>query len=162
MANINSNFIIFLAFLSLLLMVVILAEPIGLLFGALFKDLSQAWVACNIILLVMWLASNYFVKNMPPWLSTWIKWLSFYTYGYDGCLQLQFMGGYIYQCVNGMFIDVCNYNRNGTFTGDDALQYFKIDSGVTLDFLALFFMFIVCRIATYVALRFIKHSDGRT
>ncbi len=68
----------------------------------------------------------------------------------------------IFMCVNGAYIDVCKTNLNGTFTGDDALKYFKTDLSIGLNFLVLFGMFITLRIAVYIALRFIKNHDGRT
>jgi len=162
MANMNPNFGIFLGILIFLLMIVLVAESLGLLFGASFQILGQAWVAGNVILLGLLLAGGYFIENIPYWLIVWTKWLSFYKYGYDACLRLQFMGEHFYECVNGAYIDVCKNNLNGTFIGDDALKYFKPDLSIGLNFLVLFGMLIVFRFLAYIALRFRKNRDGRT
>ena len=162
MGNMNPNFGIFLAVVVFILMIVLVAESFALLFGAALQDVGKAWISANIILLGLLLAGGYFIENIPHWLHVWVKWLSFYKYGYDGALRLQFMGGHLYQCVNGARIDICKNNINGTFTGDDALKYFRPDLSVGLNFLVLFGMFIALRIAIYLALRFIKKSDSRT
>jgi hypothetical protein len=161
MANMNPNFGIFLGILLFLLMIVLVAESFGLLFGASFTDLAQAWAAGNVILFALLLAGGYFIENIPYWLIVWTKWLSFYKYGYDACLQLQFMGDRVYECVNGANINICRNNFNGTFTGNDALEYFKVDLGIGLNFIVLMGMFITFRFAVYIALRFIKNRHGR-
>jgi hypothetical protein len=162
MANMNPNFGIFLGILIFMLMTVLVAESLGLLLGAMLQDLGKGWVAANIMLLGFLLAGGFYIENIPYWLQFWTKWLSFFKYGYDASLQLQFMGKRLYQCVNGAYIDVCKTNLNGTFTGDDALKYFKTDLSIGLNFLVLFGMFIALRIAVYIALRFIKNHDDRT
>jgi ABC-type multidrug transport system permease subunit len=162
MANMNPDFGIFLGILVFLLMIVLVAESLGLLFGASFHDIAHAWVAANIVLLGLLLAGGYFIENIPYWLIVWTKWLSFYKYGYDACLRLQFMGDRLYKCVNGATIVVCRNNLNGTFTGDKALKYFQVDLDIGLNFIVLMGMFITFRLAVYIALRFIKHRTGRT
>ena len=162
MANMNPNAGIFVGILIIMLMTVLVAESLGLLIGAIFQDLGQGWVAANITLLGFLLAGGYYIENIPYWFQIWTKWLSFFKYGYDASLQLQFMGQRLYQCVDGAYIDVCKNNINGTFIGDDALKYFKTDLNIGLNFLVLFAMFVVFRIAVYIALRFIKNHDGRT
>ena len=161
MGNMNSNFGIFIAMLIFVLMCVLIAESLGLLFGALFGSIGRAWVAGNVILLGLLLIGGYFVENIPYWLSVWIKWISFYKYAYDATIQLEFMGDRVFQCVSGAVLEVCENNLNGTFTGKDVLAYFKPDLSIGLNFLVLAGMFIVFRIAVYIILRFVKHNDGR-
>ncbi|CAF3800224.1 unnamed protein product, partial [Adineta steineri] len=162
MVNVNSNFANFLGILCFLLMSVLIAESIGLFFGALFQDLGKAMVACNVCLVGFLLAVGYFSHNTPYWLTVWVKWISFFTYAYNGCMQLQFMGERTYQCTNGTFIDMCKNNTNGTFISTEAIKYFNLDLNVGLNFLVLFGMFIVYRIAAYIALRFSNIRRGRT
>ena len=162
MANMNPNFGIFLGILIFMLMTVLVAESLGLLLGAMLQDLGKGWVAANITSLGFLLVGGYYIENIPYWLQIWTKWLSFFKYAYDASLQLQFMGERLYQCVNGAYIDVCKANLNGTFTGDDALKYFKTDLSNGFNFLVLFGMFIAFRIAVYITLRFIKYHDDRT
>ncbi|CAF2705048.1 unnamed protein product [Rotaria sp. Silwood2] len=142
-------------------MVVLVAESIGLFLSASLQDLRRAWVAVNITLIILLIAGGYYIENIPVWLK-WTKWLSFFKYGYDVCLQLQFTGEHLYKCDNGAYINVCRNNLNGTFTGDDALKYFKPDLSAGLNILVLIGMFITLRLLTYISLRFIKDRVGRT
>ncbi|CAF3848111.1 unnamed protein product [Adineta steineri] len=162
MVNVNSNFANFLGILCFLLMSVLVTESIGLFFGALFQDVGRATVACNVYLLGFLLAVGYFSHSTPYWLTVWVKWISFFTYTYSGCMQLQFMGERIYQCTNGAYIDMCKNNMNGTFISNEAIKYFNLDLNVGFNFLVLFGMFIVYRIAAYTALRFSNVRGGRT
>lgn len=162
MANLNPSFSIFLGILVFLLTVVLVAESFGVLLGALFPTVGEAWVTGNVILVASLLTCGYFIQHMPHWLKVWTKWLSFYKYAYDACIQLIFMGGYTYECVNGDQIYGCRTQTNGTFTGDEALQYFQADLSVGLNFLILAGIFVAFRLAAYMSLRFVKHNDGRT
>ncbi|CAF1343859.1 unnamed protein product [Adineta steineri] len=162
MVNVNSNFANFLGILCFLLMSVLVAESVGLFFGALFQDVGRAWVACNVSALGFLLAVGYFSHSTPYWLTVWVKWISFFTYAYNGCMQLQFMGERTYQCTDGAYIDTCKNNPNGTFISNEAIKYFNLDLNVGFNFLVLFGMFIVYRIAAYIALRFSNVRGGRT
>ncbi|CAF4833859.1 unnamed protein product, partial [Rotaria sp. Silwood2] len=44
-------------------MVVLVAESIGLFLSASLQDLRRAWVAVNIILLILLLAGGYYIEN---------------------------------------------------------------------------------------------------
>jgi hypothetical protein len=136
MANINPNFGIFLAILAFQLMSILVAESLGLLLGA-------------------------GLKNLPHWLGVWGKWLSFFKYGYNACLRLQFKGSRVYKCVDGSIIPQCRNNPSGTFPSYEALEYFDIGIGIGYNFLVLFGMFAVFRLLAYLALRFIKNHTGR-
>ena len=93
MANISSNFAIFLGILGIQMMLFLVSESLGVLLSALFRDLSKAPVITNVLLVFVLLAGGYYIHNAPDWLIVWTKWLSFFKYAYDACLQLQFMGG---------------------------------------------------------------------
>ncbi|CAF2659726.1 unnamed protein product [Rotaria sp. Silwood2] len=105
---------------------------------------------------------DFFVRNLPHWLGVWGKWLSFFKYSYDACLQLQFKGGRIYQCVDGSIIPSCRNNPNGTFISNEATEFFDAGISIGLNFLVLFGMFVVFRTLAYFALRFINNHTGRT
>ncbi|CAF0913827.1 unnamed protein product [Adineta steineri] len=162
MANINSDFANFLGILSFLSMSVLVAESIGLFFGALLQDVGRAMVACNVYLFGCLLAVGYFSHSTPYWLIVWVKWISYNTYAYNGCMQLQFMGERIYQCTNGAFIHMCKNNTNGTFISNEAIEYFNLNLNVGLNFLVLFGMLIFYRTTAYIALRFSNIRRGRT
>ncbi|CAF1454126.1 unnamed protein product [Adineta steineri] len=162
MVNVNSNFANFLGILCFQLMSVLVAESIGLFFGALFQDVRKAIVASHVCLLGFLLAVGYFSHNTPYWLTVWVKWISFFTYAYSGCMQLQFMGERTYQCTDGAYTDMCKNNTNGTFISNEAIKYFNLNLNVGFNFLVLFGMFIVYRIAAYIALRFSNIRRGRT
>ncbi|CAF1282949.1 unnamed protein product [Adineta steineri] len=162
MANINNNFGIFLAILVFQLLSILVAESLGLFLGATLKNLQHAMTAATILLMTLMLVGGFFVRNLPHWLGVWGKWLSFFKYAYNACLQLQFKGGQHYKCVDGSYIPSCRNNPNGTFVSEDALQYFDIGLNIGLNFLVLFGMFVVFRFLAYLSLRFIKNNSGRT
>ena len=161
MANINPNFGIFLAILVFELMSVLVAESIGLLIGASLNRLDQALTVATVLLLSLMIVGGFFVRNLPHWLGVWSKWLSFFKYAYDACLQLQFKGDRIYQCVDGTIISSCQNNLNGTFLSHEALNYFNVGLQIGWNFLVLFGMFVVFRTLAYLALRFVKNHSGR-
>jgi len=162
MARINDNFAIFLGILVFQLLSILIAESLGLFLGAALKSIHHAIKLGTVILFSLTLAGGFFIQNLPHWLGVWVIWLSFFEYAYIACVQLQFKGGQVYQCVDGSIIASCRNNTNGTFISNQALEYFdpRIDIGYI--FLVLFGMFIVFRIAAYLALRFIKNTSGRT
>lgn len=161
MANINPNFGIFLAILVFQLISILVAESMGLFLGAALKNLQHAITAATVLLLSLMLVGGFFVQNLPHWLGVWSKWLSFFKYAYDACLQLQFRGDRLYRCVDGSFVKSCRQNMNGTFPSHEALEHFNIGLNIGLNFLVLFCMFVVFRVLAYCALRFIKNSSGR-
>ena len=162
MANINPNFGIFLAILVFQLLTVLVAESLGLLLGAALKNLAHAITAATVLLLSLMIVGGFFVRNLPHWLGVWGKWLSFFKYAYDACLQLQFKGDRPFQCVDGSFVQSCRQNIGGTFPSHEALEYFNVGLSIGLNFLVLFCMFVVFRVLAYCALRFIKNNTGRT
>ena len=162
MARINNNFGIFLAILIFQLLSILVAESLGLLLGAVFKNLHHAITAATVILLTLMLVGGFFVRNLPHWLGVWGKWLSFFKYSYNACLQLQFKGGQIYTCTDGSYIASCRNNPNGTFISNEAIYAFDYGIHIGWNFLVLFGMFVVFRTCAYLALRFIKNSTGRT
>jgi len=162
MARINNNFAIFLGIVFFQLLSILVAESIGLFLGATFRNLHYALIAATVALIGLMLVGGFFIKNLPHWLGVWTPWLSFFKYAYSACLRLQFKGDQIYRCVDGTYVTLCRTNPNGTFTGADALGYFNDGLAISYDFLILFFMFILFRIASYLSLRFIKNTDGRT
>jgi hypothetical protein len=162
MANINPYFPVFLAILVFQLLAVLVAESLGLLLGAALESLQHAMTAATVLLLSLMLVGGFFVRNLPHWLGVWGKWLSFFKYAYNACLQLQFNDGRIYKCTDGSFVASCRNNPNGTFISNEALAYFDVGISIGLNFLVLFGMFVVFRTLAYLALRFIKNSTGRT
>ena len=162
MAQINNNFGIFLGILVFQLLSIIVAESYGLFLGATFKDLHHAITAATITLIGLMLIGGFFIQRLPRWLGVWARWLSFFNYAYTACLRLEFMGSQTYKCVNGAYVMSCRNQTNGTFTGEQALQYFDAGLDVGYSFLILFSMFIVFRLLAYLSLRFLKTQSGRT
>ncbi|CAF2241320.1 unnamed protein product [Rotaria magnacalcarata] len=162
MANINPNFGIFLAVLAFQLTAVLVAESLGLLLGAALKNLQHAITAATVLLMSLMLVGGFFVRNLPHWLGVWGKWLSFFKYAYNACLQLQFKGGQIYKCIDGSYVASCRNNPNGTFKSHEALEFFDYGISIGFNFLVLFGMFVVFRTLAYLSLRFIKNHSGRS
>jgi hypothetical protein len=162
MANINPNFGIFLAILAFQLMSILVAESLGLLLGAVFINLQHAITIATVVLISLMIVGGFFVRNLPHWLGVWGKWLSFFKYAYDACLQLQFKGDHIFKCVDGSYVLSCQNNPNGTFISSAALAYFDVGIDIGLNFLVLFGMFVGFRMLAYLGLRFVKNNTGRT
>jgi ABC-type multidrug transport system permease subunit len=162
MARINNNFGIFLAVLFFQLLSILVAESLGLLIGASFKNLQHAITGATVLLISLMLVGGFFVRNLPHWLGVWCKWLSFFKYSYNACLQLEFKGGQIYKCVDGSIIASCRNNTNGTFVSHEALAYFDYGISIGWNFFVLFGMFIVFRLGAYLSLRFMNTKSGRT
>lgn len=161
MANINPFFPTFLGFLALELLGILVAESIGIFIGATVKSLKQAMVVAIVVLMSFMLVGGFFIRILPYWLGVWAKWLSFYKYSFDACLQLAFGGNHHYQCEGGTYIDVCQQSNITTFIGEDALGYLQVDLGIGENFAVLFGMLIVFRYLAYLSLRFIKDNGGR-
>ncbi len=162
MARINNNFGIFLGILVFQLLSILIAESLGLFLGAALKSIHHAIKLATVVLFSLTLAGGFFIQNLPHWLGVWVIWLSFFEYAYIACVQLQFKGGQVYQCVDGSIIASCLNNTNGTFISNQALEYFAPGIDVGYIFLVLFGIFVVFRIGAYLALRFIKNTSGRT
>jgi hypothetical protein len=162
MARINNHFGIFLGILIFQLLTILVAESFGLFLGATLRNLHHAITAATVLLIGLLLVGGFFIRSLPQWLAAWARWLSFFKYAYNACLRLEFMGEQIYHCVDGSYVDVCRNNPHGTFTGTDALRYFDAGVGVGYNFLVLLGMFVVFRIGSYLSLRFINNSSGRT
>jgi ABC-type multidrug transport system permease subunit len=162
MARINNDFANFLGVLVFQLLSILVAESLGLLLGAALKNIMHAITAATVVILSLMLVGGFFVRNLPHWLGVWCKWLSFFKYAYNACLRLEFMGGQIYKCVDGSIITSCKNNTSGTFVSNEALENYDIGIDIGLNFLVLFGMFIAFRVSAYLALRFIKNTDGRT
>jgi len=164
MANINPYFQYFLGFLLAEFLAALVGESLGLFIGATVQNIKQAFVVAAICMIALMLVEGFFIKNLPAWLA-WTKWLSFFKYAFDVCLNLQFSGSHTFQCTDGTLIRLCkmdNSTTTTTFVGRDVLNYFQVDLGIGENFVILIAMVIILRIGAYVSLRFIKDKSGRS
>lgn len=85
--------------LSLLVVLfsVLVAQSLGLAFGALLMDVKQATTLASVTTLVFLIAGGYYVQHIPPFI-VWLKYLSYSFYCYKLLLGVQFRETDRYEC----------------------------------------------------------------
>eukprot|EP01026_Neomeris_dumetosa_P031549 TRINITY_DN2500_c0_g1_i3.p1 TRINITY_DN2500_c0_g1~~TRINITY_DN2500_c0_g1_i3.p1 ORF type:complete len:686 (+),score=50.56 TRINITY_DN2500_c0_g1_i3:130-2187(+) len=89
MAGLRANAGIFLAQWMGVLLMVLLAESIGLLLGASVMDSKAAQTMASVLMLTVMLVGGFMVRDVPDW-ADWLKYLSFVYWGYSFLIKLQF------------------------------------------------------------------------
>ncbi|XP_042445609.1 ABC transporter G family member 14-like [Zingiber officinale] len=90
----------FLLSLLVLLLSVLVAQSLGLAFGALLMEIKQATTLASVTTLVFLMAGGYYVQHIPPFI-VWLKYLSYSFYCYKLLLGIQFSDGETYECGPG-------------------------------------------------------------
>lgn len=90
----------FLLSLLVLLLSVLVAQSLGLAFGALLMEIKQATTLASVTTLVFLMAGGYYVQHIPPFVD-WIKYLSYSFYCYKLLLGVQFSDADTYECGPG-------------------------------------------------------------
>ncbi|XP_074566526.1 ABC transporter G family member 14-like [Curcuma longa] len=90
----------FLLSLLVLLLSVLVAQSLGLAFGALLMEIKEATTLASVTTLVFLMAGGYYVQHIPPFV-VWLKYLSYSFYCYKLLLGVQFSDGDTYECGPG-------------------------------------------------------------
>lgn len=115
--------------LFVLLLLVLVAQGMGLALGALIMDLQSATVLGSVIMLSFLLAGGYYVQHVPSFIG-WIKYISISNYAYRLLLGSQYKNTDTYPCeingANGLclvgdFPSIKNTGLNGQVTSVVAL-----------------------------------------
>ncbi|GLI64948.1 hypothetical protein VaNZ11_008352 [Volvox africanus] len=124
-----------------MLLLVLLAQTWGLLFGGTFMDPKTAQTITTVAILAFLLVGGFYVKTVPVWIS-WLKYLSFIYWGYNLLLKIQFRKN-VY------------YNGATPVTDLPSALGLQIDPdvGAAPELLVLIAMLVVLRALTYVVLR---------
>ncbi|KAG2437947.1 hypothetical protein HXX76_005562 [Chlamydomonas incerta] len=124
-----------------MLLVVLLAQSWGLLFGGTFMDPKSAQTVTTVVMLTFLLVGGFYVKQVPAWIG-WIKYISFVYWGYNLLLKVQF-GGATYTGADGAPVSV--QHSLGLPTDPNASKAPEV--------LVLLGMLVILRSLTYVVLR---------
>ncbi|GFH21010.1 ABC transporter domain-containing protein [Haematococcus lacustris] len=142
----------FFANLFSMLLVVLVAQSIGLLVGATILHPRTAIAFCTVMMLCTMLVAGFYVSNMPVWIA-WMKYTSFVWYGYNLLLKIEFSHrGYSCSDLRKAKPEVaqdtpwCSVAQGQLFEVD-------VDEAVTLEVCVLMAALLVLRWAVYQALK---------
>ncbi|KAK9808606.1 hypothetical protein WJX72_000468 [[Myrmecia] bisecta] len=79
------------------LLLVLVAQSLGLLIGATVSLPKTAQTIASVVALANVLVAGFFVVNIAPWIG-WLKYVSFIFYGYNLLLHIEFKGRTLYNC----------------------------------------------------------------
>ncbi|KAG0454350.1 hypothetical protein HPP92_025654 [Vanilla planifolia] len=98
----------FLLSLLIVLYSVLVAQSLGLLFGALLMDIKQATTLASVTTLTFLMAGGYYVQHIPGFIL-WLKYLSYSFYCYKLLLGIQFQPHDTYECGPGKRCPVVDF-----------------------------------------------------
>ncbi|XP_051129326.1 ABC transporter G family member 14-like isoform X2 [Andrographis paniculata] len=87
---------------------VLVAQSLGLAFGAILMDVKQAATLASVTTLVFLIAGGYYVRQIPPFI-VWLKYLSYSYYCYKLLLGIQYDDDDYYECAKNAFCRVAEY-----------------------------------------------------
>ncbi|ELU06094.1 hypothetical protein CAPTEDRAFT_137191 [Capitella teleta] len=146
----------------IMLLAVFTAQSIGLLLGIITPDFKTSITVASITMLAALLGAGFYTKHMPDWIS-WIQYLSFMHYAFGAMLKIEFRYGNPLKCnpiETTQFASCIISNGTGVIEGEDILQFAKMDNEIWIDIVALFVIFLLCRLSGYIFLR-IFQKPGR-
>ncbi|KAL1569262.1 ABC transporter G member 14 [Salvia divinorum] len=98
----------FILSLLVVLLSVLVAQSLGLAFGAILMDVKQAATLASVTTLVFLIAGGYYVKQIPPFIE-WLKYLSFSYYSYKLLLGVHYKENDYYECSKGVYCRVSDH-----------------------------------------------------
>ncbi|KAL2630842.1 hypothetical protein R1flu_015528 [Riccia fluitans] len=119
-----------------ILLVVLVAQGLGLLLSASVKDVKKATMLAPVLVLTFQLAGGYFVQN-PPTFIAWVRYLAFPYYAHELQMKSQYSDTQTYDCCGGEQCLVVDY---------PAVQQ-RVSVGLCV--MALFIMLIGYRFLAY-------------
>ncbi|KAM0046521.1 putative ABC transporter, AAA+ ATPase domain, ABC-2 type transporter [Helianthus debilis subsp. tardiflorus] len=87
---------------------VLVAQSLGLAFGAILMDVKQATTLASVTTLVFLIAGGYYVQQIPPFI-VWLKYLSYSYYCYKLLLGVQYHENDLYECSKGVYCKVADF-----------------------------------------------------
>ncbi|XP_074270525.1 ABC transporter G family member 14-like [Silene latifolia] len=98
MGGLKPDPIIFILSLIIVLFNVLVAQSLGLAFGAILMDIKPATTLASVTTLVFLIAGGYYVQQIPPFI-VWLKYLSYSYYCYKLLLGVQYHENDTYPCL---------------------------------------------------------------
>ncbi|CAA0838280.1 ABC transporter G family member 14 [Striga hermonthica] len=146
MGGLKSDPRAFILSLLVVLFGVLVAQSLGLAFGALLMDVKQAATLASVTTVVFSVAGGYYVRKIPIFI-VWLKYASFSYYFYKLLLGIQYDEDDYYECGAGK--GECRVWEHPAIKSI-GLRYLWVD--VT----AMVVMLVVYRLAAYLGLRRVK------
>ncbi|XP_010499718.1 PREDICTED: ABC transporter G family member 14-like [Camelina sativa] len=133
--------------LSLLVVLysVLVAQGLGLAFGALLMNIKQATTLASVTTLVFLIAGGYYVQQIPPFI-VWLKYLSYSYYCYKLLLGIQYTDDDYYECSKGVWC------RVGDFPAIKSMGL----NNLWIDVFVMGVMLVGYRLIAYMALHRVK------
>ncbi|KAL2544370.1 ABC transporter G family member 14 [Forsythia ovata] len=94
--------------LFIVLYSVLVAQSLGLAFGALLMEVKQAATLASVTTLVFLIAGGYYIREIPPFI-VWLKYMSYSYYCYKLLLGVQYSEDDYYECAKGVHCRVADY-----------------------------------------------------
>lgn len=98
----------FLLSLLIVLYSVLVAQSLGLAFGAMLMEVKQATTLASVTTLTFLIAGGYYVQHIPPFIL-WLKYLSYSFYCFKLLIGVQFKPDDTYECNNGRRCSVLDF-----------------------------------------------------
>ncbi|XP_057477937.1 ABC transporter G family member 14-like [Actinidia eriantha] len=108
MGGLKPNPVTFILSLLVVLYNVLVAQSLGLAFGAILMDVKQATTLASVTTLVFLIAGGYYIQQIPPFI-VWLKYLSYSYYCYKLLLGVQYNEDDYYECMNGAYCRVADF-----------------------------------------------------
>lgn len=159
LTGMNENFVRFVIFTLILILIVIVSQSIGLALSAAVLDVRKAQVIAAVIVLGSMLIGGYYVdpENLPRFIKP-LRYLSYIKYGFEALVRNDVLGQ-TYSCVaNGQTHTV--YSNNGKecpVTGRDVLRGAQIDDGLSIagNVGVLILWIVLARVVGYYAMKYL-------
>ncbi|XP_057466968.1 ABC transporter G family member 14-like [Actinidia eriantha] len=108
MGGLKPNPVTFILSLLVVLYNVLVAQSLGLAFGAILMEVKQATTLASVTTLVFLIAGGYYIQQIPPFII-WLKYLSYSYYCYKLLLGVQYNEDDYYQGTNGAYCRVADF-----------------------------------------------------
>ncbi|KAL2489819.1 ABC transporter G family member 14 [Forsythia ovata] len=108
MGGLKPEPLIFVISLLIVLLSVLVAQSLGLAFGAILMEVKQAATLASVTTLVFLIAGGYYVRQIPEFI-VWLKYLSYSYYCYKLLLGVQYKEEDFYECAKGVYCRVADY-----------------------------------------------------
>eukprot|EP00164_Ancoracysta_twista_P001279 GFYU01001677.1.p1 GENE.GFYU01001677.1~~GFYU01001677.1.p1 ORF type:complete len:808 (-),score=215.27 GFYU01001677.1:64-2487(-) len=141
---------------AFLLLGVLTSQSVGLLISTLVMDLKKAMILSGVLMLGMMLAGGWYVDsdNVPVFVS-WVRYLSFVSYSFNGLALIEFDNNDEYGCSHS--IAASSFTRC-PILGTDIIKHTQLQFTMGECLGGLFAIGIGCRYASYLALRYLNQN----
>ncbi|XAR69210.1 hypothetical protein NMG60_11000713 [Bertholletia excelsa] len=142
MGGLKPNPFTFILSLLVVLYNVLVAQSLGLAFGAILMDVKQATTLASVSSLVFLIAGGYYIQQIPPFI-VWLKYLSYSYYCFKLLLGVQYNEDDYYECTKGVYCRVADF---------PAVKSVGLNN-LWLDVSIMALMLVGYRLVAYLALR---------